>query len=91
MKRAITVFVVLSGLIVSGCTSSEPVEERPVLNCRVPVDPTVTVGVGVGSNSGLRVGGGIEIDASGNNGTLDAEGNCILVETSSKVTIGIGV
>jgi len=79
--------LVALGLV--ACAEPDQAAERPEPNCRVPVEPTVTVGVGVGS-SGTRVGGGVVFDASGNNGILNEDGECELIETKSRVRVGIG-
>ena len=76
-------------LFVTACAPNEPEDRKPTPNCRVPVDPGVTFGVSVGT-SGVKTGGAVVIDASGNNGVLDETGKCVLVEEKSKVTVGIG-
>ena len=87
MKKAIVLGV---GLCVLTACSEPNVEPKPELDCRVPVDPEVSVGVSVGTGSGVRTGGSVVFDASGNNGVLNEDGACELVETSSKVRVGIG-
>ena len=79
-----------AALALAACSEPTSIEPQPEPDCRVPVDPEVSVGVSVGSNSGVRTGGSVVFDASGNNGVLDENGNCILLEGGSKVSVGIG-
>ncbi|MEM9715625.1 MAG: hypothetical protein AAF826_03810 [Pseudomonadota bacterium] len=75
-------------VFLAACSAPET-EPRPEPNCRVPIDPAVSVGVSVGS-SGVRTGGSVVFDASGNNGLLDENGECVLIESKSKFRVGIG-
>ncbi|MEO0342976.1 MAG: hypothetical protein AAF198_06015 [Pseudomonadota bacterium] len=86
MLRGFSIIFIAALLMSCAPTETDP---KPEPNCRVPVDPTVSVGVGVGTG-GLRTGGAVVFDASGNNGVLDEDGNCVLIEGNSKVRIGIG-
>ncbi|MEM0977568.1 MAG: hypothetical protein AAGJ34_08545 [Pseudomonadota bacterium] len=89
MKIASCIFVGTALVVLSACSKPADTEPKPELNCRVPVEPTVGVGVRVGSG-GTDVGGGVVFDASGNNGVLDENGVCQKVETEGRIRIGIG-